>query len=179
MTIGIVPPMKKGGFTPFSEVWSSNGTSTVPAGNPQWATIVAIGGGACGPKSSSGAATNGGEGGFFVISSVNVVGISQLNIVVGKGGGVPTVIAAANAGQNSVVRYTNSTGTVVALATGGGQIQDWLVRTDYANTTDMFIDTLAGGGAGGSWESDSSSSYDSGSSYDSSSSSDYSSNSEN
>jgi len=141
--------MKKPGFSPFAEVWTSNGTSTVPTGNPQWATIVCWGGGHSGAKGVAGsAAGQGGQAGMFSISSVNVVGISQLHLVVGKGGKVPFDTLTVNSGQNTVVRYTNSTGTIVARADRNAGTTT--VRTDYANITSYFTSRQSDGGAGAS-----------------------------
>lgn len=150
----LLPPiMKKSGFSPFVEIWSSNGTSTVPGNNPQWATIVCWGGGDSGQKGDSSPPTpgQGGGGGQFCISSVNVVGISQLNIVVGRGGSVPFFDLTTNNGGNTVVRYTNSTGTIVARADRNGGTTT--VRTDYANIVNFFIDREASGGAQGTGSS--------------------------
>lgn len=145
----LLPPiMKKSGFSPFVEIWSSNGTSTVPGNNPQWATIVSWGGGGAGEKGDAGSAQggSGGAGGNFSISSVNVVGISQLHIVVGAGGTVHSFSLTGNAGQNTVVRYTNSTGTIVARADRSGGTTT--VRTDYANIVNYFVTRQANGGSG-------------------------------
>lgn len=146
MTVGIVPAFKKSGFSPFVEIWTSNGTSTVPSGNPQWATIVAWGGGDAGQKGSPPQGGSGGHGGNFCISSVNVVNISQLNIVVGRGGNVHNFALTSNVGQNTVVRYSNSTGTIVARADRFGGTTT--VRTDYANVTSYFQYRQANGGSG-------------------------------
>lgn len=147
----LLPPiMKKSGFSPFVEIWSSNGTSTVPGNNPQWATIVCWGGGGAGQKGDAGTAQGGvgGHGGMFSISSVNVVGISQLNIVVGRGGTVHIFSLTSNVGQNTVVRYSNSTGTIVARADRAGGTTT--VRTDYANITSYFVSRQSDGGSAGS-----------------------------
>lgn len=153
MPILLPPLIRKPGFSPFAEVWSSNGTSTVPSGNPQWATIVCWGGGGAGQKGDgSSLAGPGGHGGMFSISTVNVVNISQLHIVVGRGGAVHNFSLTANVGQNTVVRYSNSTGTIVARADRAGGTTT--VRTDYANVTSWFTSRQSDGGSGGSAAAD-------------------------
>jgi len=152
MLIGGLFLTSKPAYTPSSNTYTTPGTGSVsvPAGATYVVAEVIAGGNAgLGVASYPSGGIGGGGGAYSKSNPMPLVGISTIWYDVGDGGATNGAL-----GTDSVVRYTNSGGTILALAaagasTGAGGLASSGTGALKNNGGDGLVEVRSGGGAGG------------------------------